>query len=477
MMKKKQAGQAFILVLILLAIGALLVVPTLRLTDTILGSTQTITGRNRGLYAATAAQELVMWRLFYGDLVTILPNNGDSEIFTVDVCGTSVDVSVVMRAVELEGGVSLATEHTIMPMKEVDIQNVDDPSQPGRIFTYTIILDQVSIDNTNLLLAVYDILPIDFGKTFSAVYRGGSSKISDNGEDWDIIPDPSYGTAGNQLRLRWPYTGNFAPDFGQFEPAEVKYLRFSVNDTLTEDDNINCNWVVLRVGDGINPENDVFTVSGPQASITVGEPGPTEGCDTVGVFEVYKCTNEECEPEIIPPLEPTDLTYTIHITNMDGFTRHIERIVDYLPGGFEYIGPTSGITDQGPTTEEWIPPKDEDSVGRWRLTWENEQISNDSIGASEHVTLNFGATATQGISGTYYNEVLVQPQSLSDIKIFTDIDDSLDIWDLLGNIYSWNSGTVIVPAYDSEADAEGVTIDANLALEMDGVKIISWHVD
>ena len=476
MRRVKEAGQAFILVLILLGIGAVLVVPSLRLTDTILGSTKTITGHNRGLYACEAAQEQVMWMLYHGNLVTDLPSDGDSIDFTVDVCGTSVDVCVVMRAVELEGGVSLATEHTIMPTKTVDIQNVDDPGQPGRIFTYTITLDQVSIDNTNLLLAVYDILPVDFGKNFGQVYRPDSSKISDDGEDWDTIPDPSYGTAGQQMRLRWPATGNFPSDFGQFQPAEVKYLRFSVNDTLAVDDNVNCNWVVLRVGDGIDPENDVFTVSGPQASITVGEPDPSEGCSTVGVFEVYKCTNDECEPEIIPPLQPTDLTYTIHITNMDGFTRHIERIIDYLPGGFEYTGPTTGITDQVPT-EEWIPPKDEYSVGRWRLTWENTQISNDSIGASEHVTLNFGATATQGISGTYYNEVLVQPQSLSDIKIFTDIDDSLDIWDLLGNIYSWNSGTVIVPAYDSEADAEGVTIDANLALEMDGVKIISWHVD
>ena len=59
-MKKKQAGQAFILVLILLGIGALLVVPTLRLTDTITKGTQTITGHNRGLYACEAAQEQVM---------------------------------------------------------------------------------------------------------------------------------------------------------------------------------------------------------------------------------------------------------------------------------------------------------------------------------------------------------------------------------------------------------------------------------
>ena len=464
MIKKKEGGQAFILVLILLAIGALVVIPALRLTTTVLKSNQIITQRNVGLYACEAAQERIMWML-YNDIDGIVSENltadGDTISFTVDVCGTTVYAGIVMRAVEMEGGVVLSGEHTIMSTKTVEPSWVELPGEPGRIFTYTIAFDQVSVNNTAPLLAVYDILPIDFGKNFSQVYVPNSSAISDDGEDWDTISDPSYGTAGLQMRLEWL---SFPSGFGYFEPGQVKYLRFKVNDTLTDDDNVNCNWVVLQVG-------DIFTVSTPQAPITVGHPDPSEGCDTVGVFSVTKSS----DPAIIPPLQPTEVTYTITITNVDEFTRHIEQIDDYLPPGFEYTdNTTSGVTALDPYYEEFENVND---VERWHLIWDGTQLSPDSIAAGANVTLSFTALAAQGISGTYYNEVLVQPQSLSDIKIFTDIDASLSIWDLLGSMYSWNSGIVIVPAYDSSTGAEGENITASMALEPDHIRIISWNVE
>ena len=71
----------------------------------------------------------------------------DNETFTVDVCGTTANVIVFMRAVELEGGTTLATDHTIMPMKTVVPNEVEDEGIT-EYFTYTIALEQVSVNNT-----------------------------------------------------------------------------------------------------------------------------------------------------------------------------------------------------------------------------------------------------------------------------------------------------------------------------------------
>jgi len=122
-MRKREAGQAFILVLILLAIGALVVVPALRLTTTVLQSNQAITQRNKGLYACEAAQEKILWML-YNDIDGVVSEtllaDGDSISFTVDVCGTTVYAGITMRATEGLGGITLATEHVIKPTKTVD---------------------------------------------------------------------------------------------------------------------------------------------------------------------------------------------------------------------------------------------------------------------------------------------------------------------------------------------------------------------
>ena len=76
MQMKREGGQAFILVLILLTIGALLIVPTLRLTYTSLKSSQIVGGQARALYAADAAQEYVVWKLRYDEYASLFTENG-----------------------------------------------------------------------------------------------------------------------------------------------------------------------------------------------------------------------------------------------------------------------------------------------------------------------------------------------------------------------------------------------------------------
>ena len=159
-MRKREAGQAFVLVLILLAIGALVVIPALRLTTTVLKSNQAITQRNKGLYACEAAQEKILW-ILYNDIDGIVSENltadGDSVSFTVDVCGTTVYAGITMRATEGQGGITLAAEHVIKPTKTVEPSSRPDKNLYE--YWYTISLEQLSDNNTQGLDAIYDILP------------------------------------------------------------------------------------------------------------------------------------------------------------------------------------------------------------------------------------------------------------------------------------------------------------------------------
>ena len=185
-MRKRQAGQAFILVLILLAIGALMIVPGLRLAFTSLKSSQIVTQRVKTLYAAEAAQEYVMWKLIYDDFATEFTYDGEEKTLQFNCCGISVDILVVMRAVESTGAILLATDDVIRPTKSVIPDTVPDGS--NRTYTYYIRLEQLSDDTSQGLDAVYDILPKGFGPDIT--YIAGSSKLRVDGGEWEPFPDP-----------------------------------------------------------------------------------------------------------------------------------------------------------------------------------------------------------------------------------------------------------------------------------------------
>ncbi len=148
-MRKKEIGQAFILVLILLAIGALLVVPALRLSVTELKSSQIVVQKTRSLYAASAAQEWVLWRLTQPGFTDQLPE-GEPVPFDIDVCGTHVDITIVMKATEGKGGLILATDDVIRPTKTVDCGGLGSviPDNWFGTVTYTIRLEQLSNDTS-----------------------------------------------------------------------------------------------------------------------------------------------------------------------------------------------------------------------------------------------------------------------------------------------------------------------------------------
>ncbi|MBA7705974.1 hypothetical protein ES703_114816 [subsurface metagenome] len=247
----------------------------------------------------------------------------------------------------------------------------------------------------------------------------------------------------------------------------MKELRFEVADTLKK--GVYCNWVVLK------PWN---TLSGATAPITVG--GSTAKCK-IGMLEVDKVA----DPELIQPGMETPIEYTISITNKDVSARQIEEIVDYLPPEFYYTdGTTSGnITDtDGITSDvtidepqkslEYICEADR-QVLRWKTFKSGEETL--SLHSGYTLTLTFWAQTTTEVSGTYYDEVFVFTDSDADLRtVFENIGVSEEEF---GSTYSWNTGTVIVPTYDSETDADGTIIQANMSLLIGSTTINSWEVE
>jgi len=472
-MRKREAGQAFILVLILLAIGALVVIPALRLTTTVLKSNQAITQRNKGLYACEGAQEKIMWMLLYDAdwRTSTFQNDGDSANFTVDVCGTTVYANIIMRAVETAGAVILATDHVIRPTKSVISDNVSDGN--SRTYTYYIRLEQLSDNTTQGLDAVYDILPMGFGSGTS--YIPGSSKLRVDGGSWESFGDPLVSDTGygGQIRLRWPDPNtygseNFVSPMRDFAIRQVKEIQFQVSGSLTNN-SIHVNWVALDPWD---------TLSGPQAHIYVGNPPNMDDWGTYGMFEVGKVA----EPEIILPGVETDVKYTISITNHEGSTQGIEEIIDYLPPEFFYTdNSTNGdITSSNPQ----LSLETLNGVERQVLRWTSSEIlpANRSFAAGSTKELVFWVGTTKNVSGSYYNEVQVRPDMPVPKIVYqiigpTSAEDKPEDREMWNTAYSWNTGTVIVPAYDSSTGAEGENITANMAFEPGQVSIISWHAE
>jgi len=464
-MRKRQAGQAFILVLILLAIGALLIVPMLRLTSTGLKGSQIVTQQVKTLYAAEAAQEYVMWKLIYDNLASEFTYDGEEKEVQFNCCGITVDILIVMRAVETKGAIILATDDVIRPTKSVIPDTVSDGS--NRTYTYYIRLEQLSDDTSQGLDAVYDILPMGFGPDTS--YIPGSSYLRVDGGPWEPLPDPSVADTGygGQIRLRWPASGVFTSPMRDFAVRQVKEIQFQVSGSL-KNDSIHVNWVVLDPWD---------TLSGPQALITVGNPPNPDDWGTYGMFEVGKVA----EPELIQPGVESDVKYTMSIINHEGSTQDIEEIIDYLPPEFLYTGgSTSGdITNSDPQ----LSLETLNDVERQVLRWTSSEIppGNKSFAAGSTKELIFWVRTTKEVSGSYYNEVEVRPNMPVPKIVYeiigpTDAEDPEDreIWN---TAYSWNTGTVIVPTYDSETDADGTIIQANMSLLIGTTTINSWQVE
>jgi hypothetical protein len=209
-MRKKEVGQAFILVLILLAIGTMLVIPTLRLTGTALKSSQIVQPRVRALYVADAAQEFILWKLLHDNLGVELMESTDpnpSAQYAFDVCGVPVGVGVYMRAVPGQGGIILSTNDVIQPTKSASPDTILNDATVT--VTYTIRLEQLSANTTQGLEVLYDILPAVWDDT---EYVTGESYVRVDDGEWVNVPDPALEAGPVSWRMRWPADGEFSSD-------------------------------------------------------------------------------------------------------------------------------------------------------------------------------------------------------------------------------------------------------------------------
>ncbi|MEK7354176.1 MAG: hypothetical protein AABZ77_06700 [Chloroflexota bacterium] len=452
----RQKGQALILTLILLAIGATMIVPALGLGSTSLKSSQIVTRQTKLLYAADAMQEFVMWKLVYDPewRTANLGADGATANLSVDLCGIGVNAIVVMRAVPGQGGITLTTDDTIRPIKTVS-PSTNISNRSLQTFTYIIRLEQLSNNNSQGLDAVYDMLPKLFGTN---KYLAGSSYIRTDDGEWQSIADPSVQAFNGQDRLRWPASGSFASPIRDFAVRQVKELKFQVRLTLPSnaDDYIVYNYNVLKVG-------TITTFSGPQAPIKIGNGSKS---DNEGMLSA----NKTASPNIILPGEIQDITYNVTVSNNDTSTHTIDTITDFLPPEFIYVtGSTVGFGNGNPTATNVTI----NGVVRQRLVW-IPPGSEKQISSGQTRTLTFTARTTKDVSGSYYNEVFFYSDDFS----IPDIFNGLGLTDAdFQQGYSWNGGTVIVPAYDSSSNASGVVVNANLALRgLSSILINSYQI-
>lgn len=460
MKRKGQTGQGLLLALILLAIGALVVVPALTLTTTSLKNSQLIGGRARSLYAVDAAQEFVMWKLLIPGYISTFTYDGQSDNFTVDVCGQPVKVSVVMRAIATWRGVTLIANTPIKPTKTVSTTN-------NITFTYTISLEQISSDTSEGLDAVYDVLPSYTSASSGGPnydYISGSSQLSsDGGTTWTSINDPAVVKSGSNIRLQWPATydystgtGGFTSPTSNFTGAQIKQIKFKVMPSSLGSNVTYYNWLVLK------PWN---TVAGPIAPLVTG----TGANPKDGLLMVTKSTNTV----FIPPGQSTTITYTITITNLQGNTNQIQTITDYLPPGFNYVGQTTGLPAGKYTFNTYNGTVN--GVYRTAANWTFSpawSIGGNPPGNVQSFT--FKASTSENVSGSYYNEIMVVPATKAG-TLFS----SIGIGDTqFSSGYSWNSAPVIVPAYDSSTTTGNVTVTtvANLGVTIGGASIYSYQI-
>jgi hypothetical protein len=146
---RKQAGQVLPMALVLLTIGAMVVVPTLILTQTNLSATQTIDQHTRELYAADAGVADALWYLQSEERLQILtqgqplPYNYDLSDKTPDEQINNKDVQVDVSSAWLLGGLP---GHSL-PLLEPDTR------LPGVIDINAnnnwTVLGAINIDNTH----------------------------------------------------------------------------------------------------------------------------------------------------------------------------------------------------------------------------------------------------------------------------------------------------------------------------------------
>ncbi len=164
--------------------------------------------------------------------------------------------------------------------------------------------------------------------------------------------------------------------------------------------------------------------------------------------------NKTADPSTIPPLQTTVVTYTLLVENVGTSRVHLEKIGDNLPQSFHYLdGTSSGFTTVNPT----ITIVDDKEVLEWAFTTPLPYVDAGQTG-----TQSFQAEATPPGGGLYYNEgwVVADPDSIDYVSSGTTAPVEVE-----GGL-----------AYNIVSTANGLTVQARVAVSADGIYITSWQV-
>jgi len=430
---KRECGQAFILVLILLTVGALVIVPTLRLTGDTLKSSQVYVQFSNEDYAADAATEYGLWRLNWEPgYASSLPVGVESEPFSITLNGVTAWTTITPQATpgdELGGQDLMKDKISYQVVKGVSPQtaNVSEPKE----FTYTVNIrcyDPYASLPDNYLEEIIDNLSRGFLEAGDG-YVAGSTSWDE--EEWGIAPfEPDTNWKDKDAEQFWELKWKFKdrPPFTdgvEFDYGETKSMSFRVVSTDGLDEGV--------YGNDIEVKPSEKNLGAFQAPIIVGDPEYIEV--PRGFLDIKKTVDKE----IIYPNEPTTVTYTVTLTNVDVVPVLIKELTDWLPssgiddkdspGVFRYVdnSTTANITHVDLTTTEVpLPDTYPDAKNileekwkggldelRWELKWklenhEDARFDPIMLQPGEVVAMMFSANATLEASGIYFDEFLVK---------------------------------------------------------------------
>jgi uncharacterized repeat protein (TIGR01451 family) len=167
----RERGQALILVLILLTVGALLITPFLQLTTTTLKGRAVYAQFIKEDYAADSAIEYGLWRLLWEPGFTDNLTVGDNVTFEVTLNGITANTTIILYATEGLSDVSPSKDQQIKVTKEV----TPETASPGVLttFTYTITMQRLELDDA----AFKPVEKIKDGMEPGFIYLFGSSAL------------------------------------------------------------------------------------------------------------------------------------------------------------------------------------------------------------------------------------------------------------------------------------------------------------
>ena len=443
-MRSGEKGFVLVLVVIFLALGSLLVVPALKLAYTTLNLKQLRTLALEDQYARDGAAEHAMWTLRYGGGTALLTEASQTIDYDIVLNGITTHIVIQLRAEPGLSGAPLAKGgFKVLPGSSVTPTSAT-PAVPTT-FDYTITMQQLNPDpSTGEIEEVWDQLPPGF--TYVA-----SSSFFDNDDGFGPLsigePVVELDVPTNTQTLHWLFSP--AIDFQAY--GQIKTMTFQADATPPDNDRY-CNEVAFAPND---------ERGGKSAIITLGTP-PYNGCAGRKVSLAL-----DASPGIVPPNVTTTVTFTGTWTNLDIGAHGIDQILVVLAPGFAYVADSAAEFGSNMTTDE--PAVTVLASGREELKWSTFPVKPVPFAVDQIRTQAFKTTTTPTESGSAYAEVFTKLNSPCDYAPCTLPGDPEE------NMYSWQVGLTIVPAYDVRSEAE-ITSGWGNSIPGTGVTLESWNV-